>query len=177
MHAMVLLHTATMPLHGAMAPTLAMCWWWSSETSWVSNTSWVACAGQHAECSQPIEVAAEPVPDILSRARRADHISEVVCFPCGSTRVQLRDVQPPLCIILRLAQPPAAAELDAYHPPVRSLLLAVGQDTPEPMGMRPRVPPVLTMAHCSSVLQRSLRINAMAATAGDVRMQHTQRDP
>ena len=62
-------------------------------------------AWQDSEGNQALEVAAEPVPDILAPAPRAakvfalfrkagfsaTNISEVVCFPCGSTRVRLRD--------------------------------------------------------------------------------------
>ena len=38
--------------------------------------------------------------------------------------------------------------------PGQPAAVAAAQDTWEPLGMRPRVPPVLTMADCSSVLQR-----------------------
>ena len=138
-----------------MAPTAGMWWWWSSDTSWVSHTSWVARAGQLSEGNQPIEVAAEPVPDVLSTATPV----QAIYGPSGKTETW---------------QP-----VDARHIANASVTarMAAVQDTLEPMGMRPRVPAVLTMAHCSSVLQRCLRINAMAATAGDVRTQHTQRDP
>ena len=153
---MRVLHNATMPLLGAMAPTDGMWWWWRSDTSWVSHTSWVARAEQDSEGKQPIEVAPETVPDILSTAPPV----QAVCGSPGKTEVW---------------QPVDAGHI--ANASVTAPMVALARHHFEPTVMRPRRPSVLTVAHCSSFVHKRLRINAMEATAGDVRMQHTQGDP